>query len=184
MSLLGSGIILKGMGRAPPGFGGRYDPPSVGRMSLYPEEPRRRRDGSGRAVLAAVLAVALHFAFAGLLLFFSLVELNLPAGKPPPPPRAVTLRPLSSQQWAKNRGATAPDKTRRDDERLANREEPKKPEEKKKPEVNPEGQVVAVAPGNGEEDPNAKNLAETSNKTAKESKSKHQTPFYRNAMPH
>jgi TonB family protein len=43
--------------------------------------------------------------------------------------------------------------------------------------------VVDVAPGNGQEDPNAKYLAESSNKVSKQTRAKDQTPNYRNAMP-
>ena len=40
-----------------------------------------------------------------------------------------------------------------------------------------------MAPGNEQESPDAKYLAEKNNKVDKESKAKDQTPFYRNAMP-
>jgi TonB family protein len=152
-------------------------------MSIYPEGPKRRPDGLGRAALAALLALGLHAAFAGVLLFLSLLHLNLPAGKAPPAPRAVTLRPLSSQQWAQNRGDLKPGAVRNDDRQAAARADAPKAEEKKKPEVMPEGQIVDVAPGNGQEDPTAKYLAESSNKVQKETRSKDQTAFYRNAMP-
>jgi TonB family protein len=55
--------------------------------------------------------------------------------------------------------------------------------EPKKPEERPQGQIVDVAPGNGEVDENAKYVAETNNRVTKETKAKEQTAFYRNAMP-
>jgi len=52
-----------------------------------------------------------------------------------------------------------------------------------RPDALPHGQVVDVAPGNGEVAPDAKYLAESANKVEKERRAKEQTPFYRNAMP-
>ncbi len=43
--------------------------------------------------------------------------------------------------------------------------------------------MVDVAPGNEQESPDAKYLAEKNNRVDKETKAKDQTPFYRNAMP-
>ena len=40
-----------------------------------------------------------------------------------------------------------------------------------------------MAPGNEQESPDAKYLAEKNNRVDKETKAKDQTPFYRNAMP-
>jgi len=132
---------------------------------------------------AVLLAVASHFVFIGLILFFSLITMNVPKMARRNPPRPVTLRPLTAEQWAKNRN-TAPSRSGPERESaLAKREEPRK--EEKKPEARPRGQVVDTAPGNGETPPDdAKYLAERNNKVAKETRAKEQTAFYRNAMPH
>lgn len=59
--------------------------------------------------------------------------------------------------------------------------EAQKPEEKK-PEPIP-GQVVKTSPGNGEEDPNARLAAETSNKVEKESLARDRAPGHKVTMP-
>ncbi len=123
-----------------------------------------------------------HFAFVGLLLFLSIVHINLPGGRTTPPPQPVVLRGLSANQWAKNRGDLRPSPFKDKDSALAQRSEPPKPPERKK-EPTPKGQVVDVAPGNGQEAPDAKYLAESANRTNKEQRAREQTAFYRNAMP-
>ncbi len=127
-----------------------------------------------------MLALLAHGAFVGLLTVLSYIQLNLPFPPPPPkPPSAVALRPLSAQEWAKNRGPTPKDSKLPPQ---MGRQPDKKPEDKK-PEKIPEGQIVDVAPGNDQEAPDAKYLAERNNKVEKETRAKEQTPFYRNAMP-
>nr|WP_309897325.1 energy transducer TonB [Archangium sp.] len=126
-----------------------------------------------------MLALLVHGALVGLLALLSYIQLNLPFPPPPPkPPSAVALRPLSAQEWAKNRGPT-PQSSKTPQ---TGRPTEKKPEEKK-PEKLPKGQVVDVAPGNKEESPDAKYLAENNNKVEKETRAREQTPFYKNAMP-
>ncbi|MGQ0506115.1 MAG: cell envelope integrity protein TolA [Myxococcaceae bacterium] len=128
--------------------------------------------------LAFAIALGLH----GLFICFLLLLSQVHFGKPPPSrgnPSSVAMRPISADQWAKNRGQRAPDSAQKTP--LAKAQE-KKPEEKKA-QAKPQGQVVDVAPGNNEEDPEAKYLAESSNKVKKETKAKEQTAFYRNAMP-
>jgi TonB family protein len=112
-------------------------------------------------------------ALVGFLILMSLLQ---PAPRrPDKPASAVALRPLSAQEWAKNRGQQLPN---------PNAPQASKPvEKKKKPEKAPDGQVVDVAPGNEQEAPDAKYLAEHDNKVEKETRSKEQTPLYRNAMP-
>lgn len=96
--------------------------------------------------------------------------------------RPVVMRPLSTNQWQKNRGAAQDQKTALQQQKT--REEKKVAEaEKKKPEELPKGQVVDVAPGNNQQDPDADYLAETNNKVKKQTRAKEQSPFYRNAMP-
>jgi TonB family protein len=127
-----------------------------------------------------VLALLAHGAFVGLLALMAHIQLNLPPEpKPPKPASAVVMRPLSAQEWAKNRGPEAPNNRIPP---LSRQPDEKKPE-KKKPEEMPKGQVVDVAPGNQQEAPDAKYLAEHDNKVEKETRAKDQTPFYRNAMP-
>jgi TonB family protein len=133
--------------------------------------------------VAVVLALLAHMAYVGLLLFLSLVDVRGPPYRPQShSPSSVTLRPLTTQEWARNRGQLREQATRENESAIAKQQEtPKPPEEKK--EKMPKGQVVDVAPGNGQEAPDAKYLAEKSNRVNKETKSKEQTPFYRNAMP-
>ncbi len=128
-----------------------------------------------------MLALLAHGALVGLLSLLSYIQLNLPFPPPPPkPPSAVALRPLSAQEWAKNRGPVPKNANKLPPQ--MSRQPDKAPEEKK-PEKLPEGQIVDVAPGNDQESPDAKYLAERNNKVEKETRSKEQTPFYRNAMP-
>jgi TonB family protein len=133
----------------------------------------RRRERPVRYLFAFLLALLAHGLFVGLL---ALVAYLQPPSKPSKPASAVALRPLSAQEWAKNRGQqfnpNAPQSTQ---------PVPKKPE--KKPEKAPDGQVVDVAPGNNQEAPDAKYLAEHNNAVQKETRAREQTPFYRNAMP-
>lgn len=131
--------------------------------------------------MATLLALAVHSAMVGVLALVSLFSWNLP-----PPPRAnkpstrpVVLRGLTSEQFDKNRGG-APNV--RDERKVAERK-PEAKKEENKPEKAPEGQIVDVAPGNAQVDPNAKYVAETNNSVKKETKAKEQTAFYRNAMP-
>nr|WP_246357667.1 energy transducer TonB [Pyxidicoccus fallax] len=100
--------------------------------------------------------------------------------KPATRPTSVAVRPLTADQWAKNRGKADVNSKSQVAERP--RVQEKKPEEKK-PEDKPQGQVVDVAPGNDEVDPNAKYLAESNNRVQKETRAREQTPFYKNAMP-
>jgi hypothetical protein len=138
---------------------------------------RRRRDHPARYLLALLLALVGHGVLIGLLALMAFIQLNLPPEpKPPKPASAVALRPLSAQDWARNRGQFPPNP------QAPQFTQPKKKEEKK-PEKAPDGQVVDVAPGNNQEAPDAKYLAEHDNKVDKETRAKDQTPFYRNAMP-
>jgi TonB family protein len=135
-----------------------------------------------RGALAAVGAIVGHLGFVCLLLFLSLFKLNVPDGQNKKSPRAVVIRGVSSQQWAANRGepqpieANGPQPSRREKSKTEKKKE-------KTPEPNPAGQVVDVAPGNEQVDPDAKYLAESNNAVKKESKAKDQTAFYRNAAP-
>ncbi|WP_224245303.1 energy transducer TonB [Hyalangium gracile] len=129
-----------------------------------------------------MLALLAHGVFVGLLLLLSYIEVHLPPAEKrlTRPPSSVAMRPLSADQWAKNRGESKPAKsTVTERPRL----EKKKEEEKKKDEKRPDGQVVDVAKGNEQKAPDAKYLAEQDNKVEKETKAREQTPFYRNAMP-
>ncbi|MFN0061800.1 MAG: cell envelope integrity protein TolA [Myxococcaceae bacterium] len=129
---------------------------------------RRPKDGL-RLFLGMGLGLVLH----GLAL---LVWLLLPPSprverRPPPqtPAPAFAMRPLSDSQWQKNRGPARP-------------APPPKPIPLT-PTPPPKGQVVAVQPGNREESPDAKYLAETSNTVKRETRARETTPHYRNAMP-
>ena len=150
-------------------------------MPLIPLSPPNRLRPVKRGVVAAVLALIGHAWFVSLLLFLSLLKLNVPdLPKKKPAPRPVVMRGINSQQWASNRGDPIPAQAEPTAKRERSRPEKKK---EKTAEVNPPGQVVDVAPGNDKVDPQAKYLAESNNAVKKESKSKDQTAFYRNAAP-
>jgi TonB family protein len=147
-------------------------------MSPSPASVRRRRRSPTRTtLLALVVALLAHFVFVGFLLLTNFISVKWPGGdRAKARPQAVTLRNVDPRSWAKNRGQVPERETR--EERRA---EAKKPEPKQ--ENRPQGQVVDVAPGNEQEAPDAKYLAEKNNRVQKESKARDQTPFYRNAMP-
>jgi TonB family protein len=128
-----------------------------------------------------VLALLAHALLVGVVVLLSYfpdeaerARLARAASKP------VVLRGLTAEQWQKNRGDTA---RVRDERKVVARNRDEKRQEERKQEPMPKGQIVAVAPGNGEVDPQAKYIAETSNRAAKETRAKDQTPFYRNAAP-
>ena len=148
-------------------------------MILVPARARRR--SWKRSLLALGLAVLGHLLIAALLVFMSMLQLNLPrvAHSPKNNGKPVTLRGLTAEQFAKNRGEAPPNV--RDERKVIARNEKKA--ETKPPEVAPKGQVVATAPGNEQVDPNAKFVSETDNAVKKESRAKEQTAFYKNAMP-
>jgi len=135
-----------------------------------------------RGVLAAVLAIVGHAWLVSMLLFLSLLKLNVPEPKRKAPARPVVMRGLTPQQWAQNRGEAPSQQAAQDSRRERSKEKKKKKEEPKAPEQAP-GQVVDVAPGNDQIDPEAKYAAETNNAVKKETRAKDQTAFYRNAAP-
>ncbi len=148
-------------------------------MSLSGASPRRRRRRPATtALISALLALVFHLGVIAFLLVMNFVSVKWPGGdRPRAKPQAVTLRNIDPRAWAKNRGQP----------REVERPEPQRRAEAKKPEPkeekNPKGQVVDVAPGNEQESPDAKFLAEKNNRVDKETKARDQTPFYRNAMP-
>lgn len=128
-----------------------------------------------------VLALLVHGGYLAVVLFTGTLPVTPRERKAVTrPPTSVAVRPMTESQWAKNRGQantkTQPNLSSRP------RVEEKKPEEKK-PETRPQGQVVDLAPGNEQEAPDAKYLAEHNNRVDKETRAREQTPFYRNAMP-
>ncbi|OJH38006.1 energy transducer TonB [Cystobacter ferrugineus] len=144
----------------------------------HPEQPsrrRRRREHPARYLLAMLLALLLQGAFVGLLALMAYIQVNLPPEPKSKPPSAVALRPMTSQEWEKNRGPLA--KT------PATAKAPPPKKEEKKPEKRPDGQVVDVAPGNRQEAPDAKYLAEHDNKVQKETRAREQTAHYKTAQP-
>lgn len=151
--------------------------------SRDPIHPWRNRRPSRRwllALLATLLAVVGHVAFLGLLVLLAHVHVGMPEARKTTA-RPVSLRSLSADQWAKNRGTVKNPLADSASESRA-KPAPEKPPEKKK-ETLPKGQVVDVAPGNDQEAPDAKYLAEHNNAVKKETRAREQTPFYRNAMP-
>ncbi|MCP3062497.1 energy transducer TonB [Myxococcus sp. K38C18041901] len=142
---------------------------------------KRRRASPWRLVAAVALALLVHGGYLAVVLFTGTLPVTPRERKAVTrPPTSVAVRPMTESQWAKNRGPantkTQPNLSSRP------RVEEKKPEEKK-PETRPQGQVVDLAPGNEQEAPDAKYLAEHNNRVDKETRAREQTPFYRNAMP-
>lgn len=128
-----------------------------------------------------MLAIVGHVLFVALLLFVSMLKLNVPElTNKKITRRPVVMRPISSQQWAQNRGEQ---KAQSKSELAKNTAKAAEKKKEKPVEKNPTGQVVDVAPGNDEVDPNAKYLAESNNAVKKETRAKDQTAFYRNAAP-
>jgi TonB family protein len=147
---------------------------------VHPEPFRRRKQRRAGAIVALFLTLALHALFLGLFLLLGALEPHHPH---PEAPQSVTMRTLSETDWARNRGDKV--SPRDDDVQPPKLAQEPKPEPPKPPDKNPKGQVVDVAPGNDQPPPDdAKYLAEHNNKVEHETKSKEQTPFYRNAMPH
>jgi hypothetical protein len=125
------------------------------------------------------LALVAHGLYVGALLLTSALQPASRERRAVTRPTSVAVRPLTADQWAKNRGPadTRSKAQAKDRPRLQEKKEEEKPDEK------PKGQVVDVAPGNDQVDPNAKYLAESNNRVDKETRAREQTPFYRNAMP-
>jgi TonB family protein len=144
---------------------------------LVPRSQAAREPRLLRAALAFALALASHGVLVVALLFLSHLKLDTPPLKRSKLDRPVSFRPLSAAQFDQNRGKDAPAVAMHEPKKR-----PQKPKEKKVPEQAP-GQVVDVAPGNGEVSPDAKFAAETNNTVKKETRAKEQTAFYRNAMP-
>ena len=143
------------------------------------QNPASARDRL-RVVLAVVLALVGHAVMVAVLLFLSHLQLDTPplTFARAKVERPVAFRPLTAQQFEKNRGKDAPALASRDRKPKA-----EKPKEKPRATEQPPGQVVDVAPGNNEVSPDARFAAETNNAVKKETRAKEQTAFYRNAMP-
>ena len=149
--------------------------------SSHPPSSRRKRSegGWGRALVALLLTLLGHVAFLGLLVLLSELAPPAPPHTPKPPPQDVSLRSLSADQWARNRGNSRPlppGTPPAPKQKAVVKVEPKPPEK-------PQGQVVDTAPGNDEVSPDAKYLAESNNRVEKESRAREQTANYRNAAP-
>lgn len=129
--------------------------------------------------MAFLLALLVHGAFVGALVAFSSLQENpLDTRKPlTRKPSAVVVRPLTAEQWAKNRGDSRSSKAQPTEPPRLEAKKEKKDEEKLK------GPVVRVPRGNEQEAPDAKYLAERDNKVEKETKAREQTTDFRNAMP-
>lgn len=126
-----------------------------------------RRRPAVKGAVALLLALAAHLAVLGILLL-------LPRPAPVAPkarPQAVALRTLRADEWSRNRGDTSSARSAA---------EPAKKKVEPKVEKDPDGQVVAVERGNGETAPDAKFLAERSNRVEKETRAREQTNQYVN----
>lgn len=136
---------------------------------------RPRRTHPGRILAAIVLAVLLHALFVLGVFAAGHFKLVLPPEPAPPVKQSVALRTLSPQQWASNRGDRV--------DAQANSQTPLKPREEPPPPKHPQGQVVAVAPGNDQAPKDSKYLSEHNNTVQKETRARETTPNYRNPMP-
>lgn len=127
------------------------------RSDIVPRNPRRYR-----RLLALPLALVGHVVAIALFLAFS--QLTAPPKKPKV--RPVSMRAISNDAWAMNRGKTgtqsAPVKVKR--------------------EPPPKGQIVDVAAGNNKLPEESKYLAETNNRVKKETVAREQTNKYSRAI--
>ncbi|MGQ0508089.1 MAG: TonB family protein [Myxococcaceae bacterium] len=96
-----------------------------------------------------------------LLTLVTVVYLKATARVRPPPARPITMRTYDARQWELNRGGTVPAKPRA--------------------RSTPVGQIVDVAPGNGQEAPDSKYVAKTSNRVQRETRAREQTNVYSQA---
>mgnify|MGYP001215872481 CR=1 FL=1 len=149
---------------------------------------RRQREaaieGRRRAGVAIVLALAAHLVgVPALALLFTLHgSRSLPRRE-----EKVEFVQIPAAQWdAVMQGATGkgpkPQGPRPPAEARPAPEKKEEPPEEKKPE-RPPGQVVETAPGNGEEAPDAKLAAETSNRVEKETIARDRAPGQKVTMP-
>jgi TonB family protein len=145
---------------------------------LRPREQRAKRPPASRIAAAVLGSALLHVLIVGLVVLTSHVEWrpSAAAAKKSGSNSAVTVRRVSSDAWERNRGQTQSRVS------PAPKKQTKK-EDSRKPDEIPKGQIVAVAPGNGQVDPNARFIAETNNVAKRQQRAKEQTAFYRNAMP-
>lgn len=151
-------------------------------MNVHPAQRRRRGQARLRYAVSTALALLLHALAVGLWVLLGKLGMGVP--QQPSTSRAsvqpqVAMRPMTAEQWQRNRGAAAPALA---PDRTAERPAPPEPPKPQK-EDRPKGQVVDVAPGNREQDPNAKYLAESANRANKETRAREQSADYRNAMP-
>ncbi len=154
------------------------------KSSEHPIFPRRPDRWGVRLLVGLLVALLLHVAMVGSVALFALLGwLNTSSdAKPVVFNEPVALLNLPPSQWSENRSIGPKRPPNPTDQVPA---PPKPTEEKKKePEPLPKGQVVDVAPGNDQKPPeDSKYLAEHNNKVDRQTKSKDQTPFYKNAMP-
>lgn len=124
---------------------------------MYVAHPHHRY----RRLLALPLSLLGH----ALAIWLFLLVSQLTATPKKPKARPVSMRAITSDAWAQNRGDTgaisAPTKVKR--------------------ETAPKGQIVDVAPGNNRLPEEAKYLAETNNRVTKETRAREQTNLYSRA---
>lgn len=156
-------------------------------MDLELRERRRREaaiESRRRAGVALVLALLAHLV--GLPIGAAVLASRRPT-RPPPPPK-VELVEIPAAAWDAALGASGVDPRRRAqrvDERQQERRQPaeRPPEPERKEPERPPGQVVEVAPGNGEEAPDARFAAESSNRVEKETIARNRSPGQKVTMP-
>ena len=125
---------------------------------------RARRRARRRLGMAVALSLAVHLV--GVPLFAGIFRFE-PAG--PRSARPVEMVQIPGAAWdaamAMAREAAGPARPVRPDRSSGEDRPPERPEEKPEP---PPGQVVEVAPGNGEEAPDARFASESSNRVERE----------------
>ncbi len=128
--------------------------------------------------MSLLLSIALH-AIGGLLLVQSgLFSLAAPSDSEVSPRRQVSMRSFSADDWQRHRQSAPRPGMKAQKPRSA-----PPPPQKPKPEPPPRGKVVATAPGNGERPDDSKFLAETNNRVARETVSRHRRADFRNVAP-
>jgi len=118
--------------------------------------------------MAALLALAAHLVVLAALA----LEAALHPPERPALPAPVTLQPVDAQEWERRRGPHAPP-------------EPRPPQEPRRgppaapppppPRMSHEGQLVEMAPGNGEKSPSARFFGETNNHVQRETQARVKT---------
>jgi TonB family protein len=154
---------------------------------------RRRRTAGGRYALAALLTLALHGLFVGLVLLTEVARQHFPSlAAPPPPPRRASqpigMRKLTVQDWERNRGIKpkAQDQDPTGESEAEAQEEVEvvvKPAKPRDADRFSPGNTVSGVSANDEVPAHADNVAERDNTVAKETTALDKTSNWKNTAP-